>query len=71
MCTGFYLGALKAISEMGRFLGEDVQKYQSLYEKGRKAMETELYDGEYFIQKIKWQGLNAPDPVAASARVME
>ncbi|MCX6253940.1 MAG: GH116 family glycosyl hydrolase, partial [Bacteroidia bacterium] len=22
---------------------------------------------EYFIQKIKWQGLNAPDPVAASS----
>ena len=66
MCTGFYLGALRAISEMGKFIGEDVQKYQSLYEKGRKALETELYDGEYFIQKIQWKGLNAPDPVAAS-----
>jgi len=66
MCTGFYLGALKAISELGKFLGEDVQKYQSLYEKGRKTLETELYDGEYFIQKIQWKGLNAPDPVAAS-----
>jgi uncharacterized protein (DUF608 family) len=66
MCTGFYLGALKAIIEMGKFLGEDVQKYQSLYEKGKKALETELYDGEYFIQKIQWKGLNAPDPVAAS-----
>jgi uncharacterized protein (DUF608 family) len=67
MCTSFYLGALKAISEMGKFLGEDIQKYQALYEKGRKALETELYDGEYFIQRIKWQGLNAPDPVAASS----
>jgi uncharacterized protein (DUF608 family) len=66
MCTGFYLGALKAISEMGKFLGEDVQKYLALYDKGRKALETELYDGEYFIQKIQWKGLNAPDPVAAS-----
>ena len=67
MCTGFYLGALKAVSEMGKFLGEDVSKYQSLYEKGRKALETELFNGEYFIQKIKWQGLNARDPVAASS----
>ncbi len=66
MCTSFYLGALKAITEMGKFLGEDIQSYQSLYEKGRKAMESELYDGEFFIQKIKWKGLNAPDPVAAS-----
>jgi uncharacterized protein (DUF608 family) len=67
MCTGFYLGALKAISEIGKFLGEDVERYLALYEKGKKAIETELYDGEYFIQKIKWQGLNAPDPVAASS----
>lgn len=67
MCTSFYLGALKAISEMGKFLVEDVQKYQALYEKGKKAMESQLYDGEYFIQQIKWQGLNAPDPVAASS----
>jgi uncharacterized protein (DUF608 family) len=66
MCTGFYLGALKAISEMGRYLREDVQKYQLLYERGRKALENELFDGEYFIQKIIWKGLNAPDPVAAS-----
>jgi uncharacterized protein (DUF608 family) len=66
MCTSFYLGALKAISEMGSFLGEDVSKYRGLYEKGRKRMESELYDGEYFIQKIQWEGLNAPDPVKAS-----
>jgi uncharacterized protein (DUF608 family) len=67
MCTSFYLGALKAMSEMGKFLGEDVQKYQALYEKGRNSMESELYNGEYFIQKIKWEGLTAPDPVKASA----
>ena len=63
MCTSFYLGALEAISEMGNYLGKDVQKYQALYEKGRKAIETDLFDGEYFIQQIKWKGLNAPDPV--------
>jgi uncharacterized protein (DUF608 family) len=65
MCTSFYLGALKAISEMGKFLDEDVQKYQALYEKGRKAIESELYDGEYFIQKIRWKDLNATDPDSA------
>jgi uncharacterized protein (DUF608 family) len=66
MCTGFYLGALKSIIEMGKFLGEEVQRYQSLFEKGKIALETKLYDGEYFIQNIKWLGLNAPDPVVAS-----
>ncbi len=66
MCTSFYLGALKAISEMGKYLGEDVTKYVDLYKKGKRAIETDLYDGEYFIQKIKWQGLNSSDPVKAS-----
>ncbi len=31
-----------------------------------RLLRHELYDGEYFIQKIKWQGLNSPDPVKAS-----
>ena len=66
MCTSFYLGALKAFCEMGVHLGQDVTKYSDLYEKGRKAMESELYDGEYFIQKIKWEGLSSPDPVKVS-----
>ena len=26
-------------------------------------METALFDGEYFIQKIQWEGLQAPNPV--------
>jgi uncharacterized protein (DUF608 family) len=67
MCTGFYLGALKAVSEMGTFLGEDVQKYNTIYQKGKQALENDLFNGEYFYQRIKWQGLNAPDPVAFSA----
>jgi uncharacterized protein (DUF608 family) len=62
MCSSFYLGALKAISEMGIYLNEDVSKYEELYKKGREAMETYLFNGEYFIQKIMWKGLNAPDP---------
>jgi hypothetical protein len=70
MCTSFYLGALKAISEMGNYLGKDVQKYQVLYEKGRKAIETDLFDGEYFVQQIKWKGLNAPDPVEVSKSII-
>jgi uncharacterized protein (DUF608 family) len=67
MCTSFYLGALYAIAEMGKFLQEDVSMYNSLYAKGKKYMETELYNGEYFIQKIQWTGLNAPNPVEAQS----
>jgi len=63
MCGSFYLGALKAAAAMGQALGKDVSLYNSLYEKGRKYLETELFDGEYFIQKIQWEGLRARNPV--------
>jgi len=66
MITSFYLGALKAMSEMGKALKQDVTVYNALYEKGKKYIETELYDGEYFTQKIQWTGLKAADPVKAS-----
>lgn len=67
MCTSFYLGALNAITQMGTFLKKDISRYKDLYGKGRKYMENELYDGEYFFQKIQWTGLKAPDPVQAQS----
>jgi uncharacterized protein (DUF608 family) len=70
MCTSFYLGALLAITEMGNALKEKVSKYKKLYNKGRKFMEEELYDGEYFFQKIQVDGLNAPNPIEASEKSM-
>ncbi|MGZ5134433.1 MAG: GH116 family glycosyl hydrolase, partial [Flavitalea sp.] len=67
MHASFYLGALHAMIRMGKFLNKDVSRYESLFVKGKKYTETELYDGEYFIQKIQYTGLKAKDPVAASA----
>lgn len=63
MCTSFYLGALYAITRMGEALGEDVSGYRGLYEKGKQSLEGELYNGEYFIQKIQWEGLVTPSPL--------
>lgn len=63
MCTSFYLGALTALIEMGKALKEPVKEYAALLAKGKKYMETALFDGEYFIQKIQWEGLRAPNPV--------
>lgn len=62
MHTSFYIGALNAISAMGEFLGKDVSAYRELAAKGKKMLEDELYDGEYFIQKITVSGLNAKNP---------
>lgn len=63
MCTSFYLGALTAFIEMSKVLKEPYKEYESLLSKGSKYIENDLFDGEYFIQKIKWEGLEAPNPV--------
>ncbi len=68
MHGSFYMGALNAITEMGKFLGKDVSNYEQLAEKGKTFMENDLYDGEYFIQHIQYTGLSAPNPVEASAK---
>jgi uncharacterized protein (DUF608 family) len=66
MCTGIYLGALEAFIQMGLYLHHDVSPYQKLLTKGKGLMENQLFNGKYFVQKIQWQGLNAPDPVTVS-----
>ncbi len=58
MCTSFYLAALQAAVSMAEAVGDDPTPYRELLAKGR-AMESELWDGEYFIQRIQWQGLRA------------
>jgi hypothetical protein len=62
MHMSFYIGALNAIAAMGEFLGKDVSKYKTLAALGKKFIEAELYNGQYFIQKIQYKGLNATDP---------
>jgi uncharacterized protein (DUF608 family) len=58
-CSSFYLGALRAAIEMGEALGDGVSSYRGLLEKGIRFLENELYNGEYFFQKIQTEGLNA------------
>lgn len=67
MCTSFYLGALTAVIEMGKHLNTDVSAYKALLTKGRAAMESELYNGEYFFQQVEFKTLNAPDPATAKS----
>ena len=66
MCTSFYLGALTAIIEMSKAVNVSYEEYETLLNKGKAFMESELFDGEYFIQKVTWEGLNAPSPVEAA-----
>lgn len=69
MCTSFYLGALKAATLMGAALGEEVSGYAELLARGVRRMEDELFDGEYFIQKIEWKNLKASDPTEMNSMV--
>ena len=66
MIASFYLGALKAVIEMGKELGENISVYQNLFELGYKVANESLFNGEYFIQKIKWKNLVA-NPETAMA----
>ena len=63
MCTSFYLAALEASARMGAALGENVSTYKELRDKGVAFAEKTLFDGEYFIQQIRWEGLRAKSPV--------
>ena len=65
MCSSFYLGALDAAVAMGSALGEDVEEYRRLADASRTLIESDLFNGEYFVQRIQWTGLRATDPVAA------
>jgi uncharacterized protein (DUF608 family) len=59
MITSFYLAALHAAVLMGTALGDDVSKYVSLYAAGTERANRDLYNGEFFIQKVEWKTLRA------------
>ncbi len=54
MCGVYYLGALRAGEEMARAMGDaSASVYRGLFEKGRAWIDTNLFNGEYYIQKIR------------------
>jgi uncharacterized protein (DUF608 family) len=67
MCSSFYLGALQAAVAMATALNEDTAIYAGLLAKGKAAVESELFNGEYFIQRIQWTGLRAKNPMEKAA----
>lgn len=51
---GFYLLALRLGAEIADFVGEAARadKYRRLYENGKAYMNSQLFNGEYFFQKV-------------------
>lgn len=62
MCTGIYLGALKAAVLIGEALHSDTSDYAILLERGTEKLGRDLFDGEYFHQKVSLNGLTAKYP---------
>lgn len=53
MLTSFYLGALKAGSELAKAMNDEKnsQLYLEIYERGRLWVDENLFNGEFYIQK--------------------
>jgi non-lysosomal glucosylceramidase len=52
---GWYLGALRAMEEMARHLGEKdfAETCRDLFERGRQWMDAHLFDGDYYEHEIR------------------
>ena len=63
MMSVWYLGALRAGEEMAKGAGDTAfaARCRGLYERGSQSIEAELFNGEYYIQKIQ-----APASLAAT-----
>jgi len=54
LCGVWYLGALRAGEDMARAVGDDesAREYRRLFESGRNWIDANLFNGEYYIQKV-------------------
>lgn len=52
--NGFYLAALKTGAEMADYIGErkTAMEYRQLFEKGKNWCDQNLFNGEYYCQKV-------------------
>ena len=51
----YYLGGLRAAEEMARAVGDAslAADYRRLFEKGKSWIDRELFNGEYYVQKVR------------------
>jgi uncharacterized protein (DUF608 family) len=54
-CGVLYLGALRACEEMARATGDNVSadEYRRLFDSGSRWIDANLFNGEFYIQKIR------------------
>ena len=73
MCTSIYLGALSAFSQMAEAVGqtEDARLYRDLAHRCARLMEEQLFNGEYYQQKVQYLGLRNTSFATMVAQVDE
>lgn len=66
--TGFYLAALKAGAEMADACGEPktAKEYVEIFTRGRKYIEKNLFNGEYYSQSVNLKNRDLLKPFADS-----
>jgi len=71
--SGLYLGGLKAGANIARELNDEetALDYERVFESGREKLNQELFNGEYFIQKIDLTDRSVLDPYAGGARALQ
>lgn len=59
MCTSIYIGALCAMAQMAKAVGqaEDAQFYSGLAQTGAHYVDEHLFNGEYYQQHVQYEGL--------------
>ena len=73
MCTGIYLGALSAFAQMARAVGQadDAKFYGELAQRCAAYMDQQLFNGEFYQQKVQYQGLRNTSFAELVAKVGE
>lgn len=65
MCGVYYLGALRACEEMARAMGDPAAaaQYRDLFARGSAWIDANLFNGEYYIQKVRGLPVDQIAPV--------
>ncbi|MEI6432809.1 MAG: GH116 family glycosyl hydrolase, partial [bacterium] len=59
MCSSIYIGALSAMALMSRALekSDEAEAYEEIARRGAAFLDAELFNGEYYEQRVQWEGL--------------
>ena len=73
MCTSIYIGALSAMAQMAKAVGEpgDAALYADLARRSAAYIDQYLFNGEYYEQKVQYEGLRDTSFAQSVAHVDE